>query len=293
MKYLIALGTFIQCSLLSLPLGNPWEASLFCEGDGIFCAEAFDCPLFDNLCFSVRGGFYGDYVYNRHLEVNGAHRQGNIDNVQVFTNAALINVNFCQRIDFFATLGVTSIDVQTPERIFDPTATEDAPGVIQINRFLDIKTEDKLSWSVGGRGTIWRCGNFALGGESQYFETSPEIEKIVAGIADALYPTNGIQLWYREWQIGVGASYQACISKGFQAYPYAGLAWSRTYVHTKGATMIITDENEQISLSDWGNARLWTYVVGLTFVSCEKFNLGFEGRFASEKAFYFNSTVRF
>ncbi len=61
-------------AVYALPVGNPAEASLLTNG--IFFSPGVNCNPCDP-CFSwfdiwsLKLGFYGDYVFNRHLKIRG------------------------------------------------------------------------------------------------------------------------------------------------------------------------------------------------------------------------------
>ncbi len=283
-------------SLQALPLGNPWEASLFCDGQGIFCVDQECCGLINCDKMKMRLGFYGDYVFNRKIEVR---KKGNpdLDKTEIFTNAGLINVNVCDRFDFFATLGGTSFHVSSPESSFLHTG-----NTFNVN--LDIRFNTAFSWSVGARGTLYNCGNFGIGSEIQYFFSNPHITSLYAPMDGAqltTYPIDNLNMRYNELQVGLGISYNICLSDGFNSLPYFGVAWS----HARGRFGNAEDRilsldadgvaqgTGNVKFSDWVNQRYWGFVLGMTLVGSERFNLGIEGRSSSEKALYFNSTIRF
>ena len=73
----------------ALPVGNLWDASLLsaglllsdqCQTSCDPCSNGFDA-------LSLRIGFYGDYVFNRHTQINEKHRHESIHSTKLFTNA--------------------------------------------------------------------------------------------------------------------------------------------------------------------------------------------------------------
>src|SRR5258708_5947491 len=98
--------------LAALPIGNPAEPGLLCEG---ILWEQF-CSGADPACGGIwtevafRIGFYGDYVFNRHLDFDkGALKGHKFEKTELFTNSAFIAVNYKERAEFFCTLGETKI----------------------------------------------------------------------------------------------------------------------------------------------------------------------------------------
>src|SRR5262245_1833417 len=117
MKKLI-LTTLVCLSMgiaYALPLGNPSEASLFKRG---VLLGASQCNKRDPCCFwfdawNVRLGYYGDFVFNRNLKIDGEGLdQGeDIEITQIFTNAGYLVLNLCDKLDIFGTLGASRIHI--------------------------------------------------------------------------------------------------------------------------------------------------------------------------------------
>ncbi len=143
--------TILSCAAAyALPLGNPSEASLLCDGLFIegpcydFCQPGVS--WFD--AFSVRFGYYGDFVFNRHLEVDDHDIGDDIEETEIFTNAGYIAFNFFDTADIFVTFGGTNFFIHANAANF---------GGPNGNRFV-LEPETEFPWSFGGRVTFWRCG---------------------------------------------------------------------------------------------------------------------------------------
>src|SRR5437660_1058012 len=124
-KLVFSVLTILTCgAAYALPLGNPSEASLFLHGawwDDCGATSYDPCDPCFSWCdaLSFRIGFYGDYVFNRHLEVRrGTDEGARIDHTGLFTNAGYLAFNFMDRIDIFGTLGATSLDIRTNGSVF-------------------------------------------------------------------------------------------------------------------------------------------------------------------------------
>ena len=282
MKKLVAplLTLLISSSAYALPIGNPWEASLMYNG--VFweghCADYRDPCI--NWCdgLSVRLGFYGDYVFNRHMEVSRHEGHASIHDTEIWTNAGYVAFNMWDRFDIFATLGTTQLQIFTPQSAFSTNS----------NVFIRVETETDFSWSLGMRGTIWECGCFALGGEAQYFQTRPDINFTQLEAKDPLYSDKGEKLKFKEWQIGLGAAYRINITSCVTAViPYLGVKWGHTWI----------DMDDKLiaggHLFDLRNERDFGYAFGLTLLGCNKTSITVETRFIDEKALYVNGQFRF
>ncbi|MCC5832999.1 MAG: hypothetical protein JJU12_08170 [Chlamydiales bacterium] len=262
----------------ALPIGNPSEASLLC--DGIF----FEGPCYDlcqkgvNWCdaYSIRFGYYGDFVFNRHLEVDEPHQSDKIEYTEIYTNAGYLALNFWDRFDLFSTIGVTNFYIRSNAFTFVGPNGE---------RFkLESKTD--FSWSIGARATLFECGCTSIGAEGQVFFTKPHITRVTVAEADSIYPDNNIRFKYCEWQFGFGISHRI-----WNFVPYAGTKFSGVKVDFGDARFNFA--NLEIFLPDLDNRFFWGYVIGLSFVDQERAALTLEGRFRDEKAIYVNGQIRF
>jgi major outer membrane protein len=276
-KLCTTLLTVLACSsAYALPIGNPSDASLLC--DGLFfeghCGDPCDPCLtcFDALSFRV--GFYGDYVFNRHLEIDRNEDSSDIDHTRIVTNAGFIAANFYDRLDFFAALGTTRLNLETNAKAF---------GGLAGSRFA-LETESDFSWSLGARGTIWECGCTSLGIEGQYFSTRPHVHTVTLGATESVYPDSIILTKYREWQIGVGISHRINIF-----VPYMGVKFSRAKFTCDEALPVPLP----VTLFNTESKKDWGYAIGVSLVDCEKASLTVEGRFGDERALHVNGQIRF
>ncbi len=280
MKKLVATAlTILSCgAAYALPLGNPSEASLLC--DGLFIeGPYYDCCQQDiNWCdaFSIRLGYYGDFVFNRHLEVDSSNNGDDIEETEIFTNAAYVALNFGDRYDLFATFGGTNLSLSTNAQTFIGTA---------VNGPFEIETETDFSWSIGARATLFQCGCTSFGLEGQYFYTKPDVKRITLGDTLSFYPNHTIKAKYQEWQVGVGVSHRI-----WNFVPYLGAKLSGASLELGKAVLNIQDFSQLFDLENRFNGG---FVLGVSFVDCERMALTAEFRFPDEKALYVNGQVRF
>lgn len=288
MKKLIAtLVTFMTTvSAYALPVGNPWDASLLSEGlilEG-YCLDYCDpCSSWWDA-WSVRVGFYGDYVFNRHTQVDLRERDDSIHSTKIFTNAGFIALNFWERLDLFATFGGTELQFETRSNVL---------GRAGINYIVKFETDTHFSWSVGLRGTIWECGYLGVGVEAQYFHTRPELNLIWGEAENPFYFQNSDRAKYQEWQFGLGASYRINIGWCSTALiPYVAAKWDRVHISFDHLRVAATSGGTY-TLDNLENERDWGFALGLTLVGCHKASVTVEGRFANEHAVYVNTQFRF
>lgn len=271
--------TVLTCGAAhALPVGNPSDASLLCEGlflEG-YCGDFCDPCVTWFDAFNMRFGFYGDYVFNRHLEIDEHVDDSDIEKTEIFTNAGFIAANFWNRFDLFTTLGATNIFIDTNNKAF---------ALGGSGRFV-IETETDFSWSVGVRATIWECGCTALGAEAQYFFTNPHITRVTDEAENSVYPAHNIHAKYTEWQIGVGISHRVNMF-----VPYAAVKW--TCAKLDFGEAVLTIDGTDAELFNLDSDKFLGYCVGVSLLDCEKASLTVEGRWGDEKAIYTNGQIRF
>ncbi|NGX54839.1 MAG: Major outer membrane porin [Chlamydiae bacterium] len=278
-KLFMTMISVLACgAAFALPVGNPSDASLLCDGviwEG-HCGDPCDPCLTMCDSWSIRVGFYGDYVFNRHLEVDNDNNGQNydIEHTEIYTNAGLIAFNLWDRFDIFATLGASTLYIDTNARAFLGT-----PG----QRF-ELETETDFSWSIGARATIWECGCTSFGIEGQYFYTKPDIKRITTAATYSAYVDDQFDAKYREWQIGIGVSHRINL-----LVPYVAVKWAGAKLDLDDAVI----SSPSITLWDAESKKVWGFAVGVSLVDCEKVSLTVEGRFADEKAVHVNGQIRF
>jgi major outer membrane protein len=282
--------TVLACgAVYALPVGNPSEASLLCDGliwEGHCGMDPCDPCLTWSDAFSVRAGFYGDYVFNRHLNVRnnngGDDNEGpHIENTEIFTNAGYIAANLWDRFDIFSTLGATNLHMASNVSAFAPF------GVFTDGERLELQTRTEFSWSVGARGTLWECGCTSLGIEGQYFAVCPKVTRVTVADVFSVYPDD-LNLEYREWQVGFGISHRINMF-----VPYIAVKWSSARASLTTNDSLAVGGGGTVTLVDFENEKSWGYAVGVSLVDCEKAAITVEGRFADEKAVYVNGQIRF
>lgn len=282
-KLLLTMLTILTCgAAYALPTGNPADPAL--TPQGLFwndeCCEA-PCDPCDPCGFdwdvSLRLGFYGDYVFNRKLQLNGP-TDSRIDDFELFTNAGLIVLNFWERLDIYTTLGATNMALSTNALDF---------GLIGLGR-LYLETESDFSWSVGVRGILWECGCTTVGLDARYFRTSPDIKRITVNETFSAYPED-LELEYREWQVSLGVSHRINMF-----VPYVAVQWSKVDVDFDGDPFLIPGITvAALSPRDLEERHQWGYAVGVSLVDCDIMTLNVEGRFRNEKAISVNAQIRF
>lgn len=256
-------------TLYALPVGNPSEASLF-RAQAPACCE---CPSWGGGV-----GFYGDYVFNRHMKTS---RGRSVDTVKLFTNAGYLVVNFAQQADLFATLGTTRISLNTSLVAFN-----------QVDPFplFELESNSAFSWSLGGRATLYTYKCASLGIEGQYLSTKPNIKRAYIAAGASAYFDNSLVTHYTEWQLGSGISYR--YNPIF--VPYVAVKYAYSHWKLANGRNIVVQSNTNTFFYNLHSQKRWGYAVGLTLFPnrCDKLAVTVEARFLDEKAIYVNGQIR-
>ena len=295
MKKLVAtVLTVLSCgAVYALPVGNISEASSFTHG---LCMESACCDPCD-LCFSwcdawsFRMGFAGDYVFNRNMELKNGN--GGIGTTEIYTNAGYIAFNMCDRLDIFTRLGASTLNLTANSLVWDYSPFD--PSNLGVQSEVSFQTA--FSWSIGARATLWECNCFALGLEGEYFQTSPDFDAFMDFSDGTIaYFNSGNNATYKEWQVGLGASYRfATGCPTLALVPYMAVKWA-------GSSLDMGDfefTREELFLKPSGrfadveSSKLWGYAIGMSFTLCDMVGVTVEGRFADEKAVSVNGQFRF
>lgn len=281
--YFCALQILTACSLYGLPIGNPSEASIlpydpasFSGWDGI-CQPCF-CWW---EALNYRMGYYGDFVFDRNLEVrNDALDSFAHEGASITTNAGYFVLNFCHRVDIFSTLGSTSFHLRQDQILFGaPTSLES-----------EIAFRPAFSWSIGARATLWDCYPISLGIEGQWFSSSPRPDYFLDyATGDKLY-FDGTNVSYHEWQIGIGLSYRMATQFPEYAFiPYGGIKYSHVCFNLEELPVPGT----ALVLTDFESKKHWGASIGLTFTMFSRAAVTVEATFGDEEAFYLNGQLKF
>lgn len=291
-KWLLIATLFMQFKCFSLPVGNPKEAELFFNGLWLCPTQCCDLcdPCFNWLkAWSIRCGFYGDFVYNRSLKRDHhdlESRRRKLETSQIFTSAGYLALNFCNRADIFATLGSTNIHLRQNGQIFD--------SPLPVESKLEFSSH--FSWSLGGRMSLWEVGRIAMGIEGQYFSTHPNISHFVNYNSGEIIDFKNEKGHYREWQVGLGIScHIATVWPQFSLVPYGAIKYSSAHLglgETHFSTTI-ADLPEILTLHPVHSRRPWGCAIGVSFTINSMVGVTVETDIGDEGALYLNGQVRF
>lgn len=311
-KLVVTLALIASSKLVALPIGNPADPYQLSNGWLLWSGlhvTGFITPI-RNTCepceftagwvqeqypdgpppielggfnlLSLRIGFYGDYVFNRHMKVaHGPKKDSRIEHTQLFTNAGLLVVNLMERFDFFATAGVTNFYIDSNPENFDlPFFNGDS--------FLE--SNSAFSWSFGIRSLLLQCGCTTIGFEAQRFHSRLNIRDITFSKIIVAYPDSSLTADYLEWQGGLAISHRI-----HNFVPYVGIKCSYATIDLGDQVYVFNGTNDEFPgfLPKLRSEKIFGYAVGVTFLSHEKASLTVEGRWLDEVALYVNAQLRF
>lgn len=272
--------TLITCGQVhALPLGNPGQASLLCKGLFLEGSCDLDPYEWETWCdaVSARAGYYGDFVFNRHMEVTPSWSGKRIEHMKITTQAGYLAANIYDTLDIFSTFGSTRLTINTNASAF---------GIDDGSR-LELVSNNHFSWSVGLRGTIFQRGNTYYGIEAQYLYARPDLRR--ATLADTVsdFPVHDAHLKYWEWQVGLGIA-----QKINNIVPYFGAKYSRAKLNVNDMHLLF-DDGTTLILHNLDSKFNGGFVFGVSLVDCKNMSLSVEYRFPDERAFYVDGQIRF
>ena len=288
-RFVLSVLTVLTCGALqALPAGNPADASLYTNnfwfGDASSCDPCDPCGSWCDW-FDWRLGFYGDYVYNRHLKTRANNNNpiaAPVMETSIFTNAGLIALDVCDWLEAFGTVGVSNFYIRTTANVWR--------GLTTSNEETEVFFAPSMSYSGGLRATIWQCDNFYVGGMAQYFYSNTEIDAFLAFVPGTVTHFNTSRSGsYQEWQVAIGAAYSFMNSANFAFVPYAnvevsGVNWDLQKVFTVDQTYIFQTLREN---------KVVGWSLGLSAILCDLVGVTVEGRWANEKAIHVNGQLSF
>lgn len=290
MKRILALFLSLLAtpSLCALPLGNPVEPAFLDKGVWFSepCCNSYYTSIFNDWSLCV--GYYGDFVFNRYLQIDGdglGHGKS-IQDTKLNTNAGYLALNLCRRVQLFSTLGGTKMRIRTNETSWREAAGNEGT----------LFTNTNFSWSVGGRALLlnWRCLN--LGIEGQYFRANPTFVRYFSN-SFINVPTNlddAPSMKWAEWQVGGALSYTIrprCLNVA--VVPYVGIKWSKVKFTTDNFTFVLVNSTTSLTIFNLTNERHCGMALGTTFSFGDQVSISWEGRFFDEKALYVNGQICF
>lgn len=248
------------CPLSAMLVGNPDQPRL--QTQGIFQKTP--------AIASVRLGYFDDYIYHQAYidEYVIAGQAQTLTNVKLSTYAGTVTVNFIDRVDLYGILGASRIKVDQ-----------------------EIIAKRRFSWGAGIKFVIYQEGDFCLGGDFKYFESSQKPTFFLS--EDLAYNViMDYRLNYSETQAAIGMSY-----KFWLLSPYVSATYLKSSINPHPKTALVRypfmDLAIDVPSSDVSNSRHWGMAVGLSLIDRSTASLAIEWRLFNQYAINLNGEVRF
>lgn len=187
----------LTCPLLSLYYGAPGIATGAQEGVFFKCSDLV----------GIKVGYLGDITLDKSLSTSSKRSLLSIESFFSQREQGTVTINFINRFEVYSSLGSMRLKAEPK---------------INKNSQLTLATANQFTWGLGGRGVIFDYQKVSLGIDIKYQSFSPCMKYAHNNSApQELYKK--ARLKYREWQIGLGASYDnPCFS------PYIGALYNQT-----------------------------------------------------------------
>lgn len=255
MKVFLFLLTVSLSSLQALYYGSPGISTG--AVDGVIFSQ-------DNL-FGIKVGYLGDITLDKSLAPVRRKQAVQIESFSSQREQGVLTVNFINRFEVYTSLGSMQLHVEP-----------------KISKTLveTLATGNRFTWGIGGRAVLYDIDAIALGLDLKYQSYSPHLFFVHDNGAPVLLAKN-TKLRYREWQAGLGLSYQ---TKYFS--PYMGATYNQTSLR---AFNLKTQKSHLFMHS----RKKFGMAVGVMVSSGKDFELDIEARMINERAFSANGNFRF
>lgn len=218
--------------------------------------------------FSFRAGYLDDWIYDQRFQDEFDPSDSGKTSTKLSTYAGLLTFNFNNRLDIYGLVG--SSRLQIDEEIF---------------------TKRALAWGVGGKLVIFREGNFFIGLDAKYFQTSQKPRYFV--IDGAPYDiVSHYRLKYHETQVAVGMAYRTSL---FVPYLNGTYIVSKLEPIPNWTIIRLPDENAyaEVQTRSISSRNRFGVALGLTLVDSLKMSLSCEWRGFNQNAVDVNGEIRF
>lgn len=256
-KHALFLFLFCLTNLHALYLGNPDSPNAVDKG--FFIAE--------DAFIGIKVGYQVDFVYDRRLKsYAGAHAR--VDQFDAQLNQGVLTINFVDRIEAYGSVG--SMEATFSHR--------PKPGRYR----REYQTNYKVTWGVGGRVIIYEWERACIGLEGGFQWANPHIKwDALNGYA---FTTDAV-VRYREWQVGLGASYQIDMF-----IPYAAIKFSEVNARLGSLRHDLDLNTSHFKMTNRDHFGL---VLGCTLTPGKVLDVTIESRMIDEQAITFAGNLKF
>jgi hypothetical protein len=250
----------LPIALAAAPIGNPAQPAIYHTG------IVRQTPAW----WSFRLSYFGDYVYNQrfHDEFTIGDCIEKATYIKLRTQAAMLTLNFRDRIDLYGILGGSSLKIDK-----------------------DVKMSQQLSWGLGGKLIILHEGRFRVGVDLKYFQTDQTPEYFLCDNV----PYNVVSDFhfnYHEIQAAAGVSYR---TKYVSPYLHATYLIAKIEPEPLIALVYVPayDMSVDVVSKSVIGSRRWGIALGATLIDSRKATLALEWRAFNQNSIDFTGEIRF
>ncbi len=256
------LSLFLLCGspLLAMMAGNPADPALMEKGI---------CTNYSLISFRV--GYTSDWIYKQRFKDEFLIREDVHTRNQLSTYAGMATLNFIKRLDLYAILGASRLEVD--DQIFSKRA---------------------YSWSVGSKVMFLKHKNLYLGADVKYFETDQKPRYFV--IEGSAYNVVGeFRAKLLEAQASLGMAYKYSLF-----VPYVNATYIYTHISHVPQDVAFRFPDEDVIGSTGEdlpksllNPKRWGLALGFSLLDASKMALALEWRVFNQNGVNVNGELRF
>jgi hypothetical protein len=239
--------------------------ALYYGTPGIFTG-ATEGVIFDKDSFiGVKLGYLGDITLNKSLIPSQKVKALSVESFTSQREQGVILVNFINRFEVYSSLGAMQLKIE--------------PKISKTLLEL-MSTGNHFTWGVGGRAVLFDYNKIALGLDMKYQSYNPHLAYGHDNGAPVSLQKNA-KLRYREWQAGLGLSYETLYFS-----PYIGAIYNQTSMRF----MHVKTQKSHLYIH---SRKKFGAAVGVMISSGKAFELDLEARMINERAFSASGNFRF
>lgn len=218
----------------------------------------------------IKVGFEADYVFDKSLKVANSKSARKIEVFNYYLEQGVLTLNFIDRFEMYGSMGAIHFHIE-------PRMT----GSIRQT----YETNYRFTWGLGGRAILFETSKATLGVDFKYQAASPPFD----WMSQNGIPRDSIgnaKFRYREWQIGLGLSYDLDMFTPYMAAIYNQSTGQYKYLDRN----ILPDRKSHFSIN---SRKKFGMAVGTTLSTGTVFELDLEARMINETAVSAAANVRF
>lgn len=220
--------------------------------------------------WSLRIGYFGDYVYRQKFKEEFDIRESanKHSQVQFWTQAGLLTLNFQKRFDFYAIVGGSRLEIDR-----------------------DISTDQQFAWGAGGKVILFHKKRLQLGIDLKYFQSrlTPDFflhENLAYNLV------SDFQFNYKEFQGALGLCYRLQYLA-----PYASATYLFSRIEPRPLSPLVRfptmDMNAEVETASITGSKQWGLALGTTLLDQKKATIALEWRVFNQNSIDVSGEIQF